>query len=344
INASFGKGDLNFFGANFGKGDADFYAANFGEGDVNFYGANFEEGNVDFFDANFEEGNVDFDNANLGKGNLDFRFASFGHSKISFVNCACDGMAQFTDLEELEDCTQFSFEGCSFAKLFTFSYDGRMGGPLDLRRTSLSHDVVVNDVKCDFGMERRPSWKAILHAYWTGMPHGAEPYSPWLNRAEDEEDSQRFRKLKELAVANRNHAKALEFHAQEIRAQRGHGTKWWQDLAQFVYWGLSDYGRSVLRPMAALIAAWLSFAAIYFAITKNAAASFGTALTYSGSHMLSFIPTGRTARSQGEAILFGDGENVFVPDWVLGIGAVESVLSVVLLFLFGLGLRNMFRV
>ncbi|MEL6738303.1 MAG: hypothetical protein AAFO28_05215, partial [Pseudomonadota bacterium] len=240
----------------------------------------------------------------------------------------------FKNLRNVEKCAQFSFEGCSFEKLFTFSHVGKMGGPLDLRRTSLKHDVVVADICCDYKYRR-----SVL---------------PWLTTAEHPEDSQRFRKLKELAVANRNHAKALEFHALEIQTARGNGTTWWQDGLQFFYWLLSDYGRSVVRPLIGIAVTVLAFAALFWDLRKDGRSvppefeaqwcdiqpGLLTALTYSFSNMLAFIPTGRTAKQQGEDFLFGKT----VPDEIILLAGTQTVLAVILLFLLGLGLRNTFRV
>ncbi|MEP6267360.1 MAG: hypothetical protein ABJ139_08500 [Paracoccaceae bacterium] len=252
---------------------------------------------------------------------------------------AFDGTARFTGLRQLEDCTQFSFEGCSFAKLFTFSHDGAMGCPLDLRRTSLSHDVVVNDIHCNFELEPKSKWARVA-------------------KAANKEDSQRFRKLKELAVANRNHAKALEFHAQEIQTSRGYAKGWWgnagRNLAQFLYWIASKYGQSVRRPLGWLAILGFVSGQMFWILRKppsqfsetvrerigEATPEFSTALTYSLSNMFAFIPTGGKARAQAEDLLFGGA----VTDGVIFLNAVQSVLAVMLLFLLGLALRNMFRI
>ncbi len=201
-----------------------------------------------------------------------------------------------------------------------------MGCPLDLRRTCLKHDVVVHDINCEFRVER-------IRNVVFGAP-----------LADDPEDSQRFRKLKELAIANRNHAKALEFHVQEIRSKRGHETNWLQDIAQFVFWALGDYGRSWLRPALWIVTSWFTFAALFWAFATKETATFSAGLALSGSNLLAFVPTGRTARAQGEQLLFGSREADLVPGWALGLSAAESILAVILLFLLGLGLRNMFRV
>lgn len=335
IDATFGEGSIRFDGATFGEGDVNFINATFGEGNVSFDYATFGKGDVSFYSATFGEGNVSFEDATLGKGNVNFQYSSFEVGKVSLANCAFDGTARFTGLRKVDECELFSFEGCSFEKLFTFSHEGKMGCPVDLRRTKLAHTLVVADIQCDYMLERISA-------------------GPWFKIAADREDSQRFRRLKELAVANRNHAKALEFHAREIQTARGHDTTFLQDLGQFLYWATSDYGRSVKRPLGWLVTVCILWAGILWDLRQPVTSfpsvvrerigevtpDFWTALIYSASNMLSFIPTGRTARTQGEVLLFGG----FVPEYIIALNGVQTVLSVILLFLFSLGLRNMFRV
>lgn len=321
--ATFGDGDVRFEDVTFGDGDVSFVGATFGYGNISFRGATFGDRGVSFALAIFGDGDVNFDNAILNKGGVNFSHASFGRGAIWMRNLSFAGVARFDSLEKLEHCNGFSFEGCSFDKLFTFSHKGRMGCPLDLRRTKLTHGVVLHDVHCDY----------VKQSDWL-----------WRNKAADPQDSQRFRRLKELALSEANHAKALEFNAQELRSQRRHETGWLQDFLQFFYMLLSDYGRSVARPLVALGVATGLFAALYAQLSTNSKTPSFTdalpaALTYSGGNMFAFVPIGRSALEQSRADLFGD----MVPYELLWIAGSQSVLSVILLFLLGLGLRNMFR-
>ncbi|MEO1731047.1 MAG: pentapeptide repeat-containing protein, partial [Pseudomonadota bacterium] len=369
--AIFGKGDVRFDHANFGEGYVDFRRAIFGEGNVSFNRATFGEGYVSFEKATFGEGDVWFHNTVLGKekGDVDFSWASFGRGAVSFGNLAFAGTARFTELENVEQCTRFSFEGCSFDKLFTFSHEGRIGCPLDLRRTKLAHTLVVHDIHCDYAKTPQPDWTARLSNCLFARPLWPHPFDKqkkkhlpyskpsweWRKTATYREDSQRFRRLKELAASSHNHAKTLEFNAQEKRSRRGNEEMWLGEATlDLLYATLSNYGRSVLRPLIALGALWGLFSALFwwarvpfteftdksFALVEGQTRSGLTAFNYAASNLLSFIPTGRTARTQGEDLLFGG----IVPDWIVFVGGVQSLLSVILLFLLGLALRNMFRV
>lgn len=338
-----GRGKVSFANTHFRGGKADFSFVDFGEGEVDFSGAEFGDHGVEFFMARF------------GPGRLDFSKARFGAGSASFRCCHFQGPSFFNDLKKVERCEDFRFDGSRFEQLLEFSHQGQLRSPVDFRQTIFGSQVSVDGIDCGFRRVKLPSLPKIS-VFYEGVlfPSLSIDWLSFLDeslipimdfrKAADPQDTERFRRLKELALNSRNYQKALSFHALEIESKRGSGTSIPQDFAQIFYWLFGNYGQSIFRPLLGLVFTWLAFAATYLAATPNSAASFGTALTYSGSHMLSFIPTGRTARSQGEAILFGDGENVHVPDWVLGIGASESVLSVILLFLLGLGLRNMFRV
>ena len=230
-----------------------------------------------------------------------------------------------------------------------------MGCPPDLRRTKLTHGVVLHEVKCDYQRAPDPSGTAQLSNSLFAFPHGSfgrsmetgiivpldPPAWPWRKRALDPEDSQRFRRLKELALSENNRAKALEFNAQELRSQRGHETGWLQDFLEFFYMLLSDYGRSVVRPLVAvgIVTGLLGALYAWLSTRLSFGAALPAALTYSGGNMFAFVPIGRAALDQSRVELFGEK----VPYELLWIAGSQSVLSVILLFLLGLGLRNMFR-
>lgn len=342
-SADFGDGFLVFTNASFGEGNVSFANAKFGEGNIIFDDVTFGDGDLSFDEVDFGTGDLRFDNAKLGKGDVTFEHASFGPGSVSLRNMAFQGIARFDYLKELEYCIQFSFEGCSFDKLLTFSHWGRMGCPLDLRRTKLTHGVILNDLKCDYVRAPASDWTARLSARFFKWPRGETPAWPLLKRAADPQDSQRFRRLKELAQNENNRAKALEFNAQELRSQRGHESHPLQDVLQFFYMLLSDYGRSVVRPLGALVVVTLLFGTLYARLATNPALTSAktawAAVTYSAGNMFAFVPISHAALEKSRTDLFCK----LVPYDVMWLAGSQSVLSVILLFLLGLGLRNMFR-
>ncbi len=341
----FGKGRVHFLNCRFGSGGVVFDTTVFGDGDVNFESCLFDQALVTFENAKFGDGHHKFTDARFKDSAVNFSGANFMGGKIEFKHCQFGEKAMFQSLYGLETMERFSFEGASFEKLFTFSHAGEMGCPLDLRRTSIKHDVVVHDIRCTYEKVGRTSWQTYASRFLFGWPRGDQPTWPWHAKASNGDDSQCFRKLKELAVKNRNHAKALEFHIREIQSARGNGTTRLQDLGQFLYWLSCDYGRSVKRPLGWLVALATGFAGIFAAIRRGGETlsfweSLGPGLTYSISNMLAFIPTGRSAMAQSQDALFGNT----VPYEVFALSGFQTVLAVILLFLLGLGLRNMYRV
>ena len=186
------------------------------------------------------------------------------------------------------------------------------------------------------------------------LPPKPKPKWSWYKIADEREDSQRFRRLKELAVSNRNHTKALEFHALELQAARGHDVTGFTAWLHRLYALTSDYGRSVVRPAVGLAVCWGVFAALFWDLREpfiglpetvatrvgDTTPSIWAAMSYSASNMFAFIPTGGAARQQAVDLLFRG----FLPWDVIFLSGVQTLLSGVLLFLLGLGLRNMFRV
>lgn len=88
--------------------------------------------------------------------------------------------------------------------------------------------------------------------------------------ARDPDAAAKFRKLKKMAMEAEDHDREMEFHAQEIRCRRfwedypswnGRGvTRFWLG---WIYGGLSDFGRSIVRPLAALGVQAVLFAGLY---------------------------------------------------------------------------------
>lgn len=317
----FPDGDTSFSGCQFMNGSASFLRAKFGKGNFYFIGVTLDNCPLTFAGSRWSAGEKYFFGSKFNNAVV-FDNCEFGAGGIHFNRCHFCGESRFANLQNLEDCELFSFEGSIFQNTLEISTYGRCGSPIDLRRTAIERSPVLNEVSCKFRAD-------------------ATSIFDWPPIANDPQDSQRFRRMKEIASSNRNHAKAIEFHVEEIRSKRGWETNSLQDAMQFFFWLLSDYGRSILRPFSWLILMWCYGGYLFWSVRiPSSEQNILTALTYSASNMLSFVPTGRTAKTQGEDILFG----AIVPDSILMLSGVQSIISVVLLFLLGLGLRNLFRV
>lgn len=330
IGAHFGVGNIVFNGAQFGTGDVLFYQTQFGDGGVYFIGAEFGIGNVSFAGVVFGDGEAIFRHAKFAKGNVNFRGAQFGLGDVSFhrsrfgegtyifENVVFNGQADFSELENTNQVTEFTFQHSSFNRSLEISSNQSFGCIVDLTRTKTTHQVSLDGLKVT--LKR----------------------AGWLNKAADPKDIERARRLKELAENNKDHKAALDFHVLEMQAARWHQTKFWPGIVfEFLFWLLGDYGRSEIRPILWMIGALFGFGLLYWHKATEFTATFWNSLIFSAGQMFSLIPSSRDARSDGAKALFGDGA---MPEFVYALTFTQSLFSIILLFLLGLALRNRFRV
>ena len=172
--------------------------------------------------------------------------------------------------------------------------------------------------------------------------------------AADGEDVAKFRKLKSMALAANDHEKDGEFFAGEMLAKRGVETTSFTGLLfNTLYWKLSDFGQSFVRPLLWLGVSFLSFAAaclylirdtltwtdrLWFAADysfRNMLPLFGTLYRFAPApqnHVSWYQNTYDRLRDAGVDI-----------DRLISLGIAQSLIGTVLLFLFLLALRNKFR-
>jgi hypothetical protein len=127
----------------------------------------------------------------------------------------------------------------------------------------------------------------------------------------------------------KKHEDELDFFARELQSRRVLLGPW-KGVPIGVYGLLSDYGRSYLRPLVALV--------IVAAIGTGAfwlfdARTFGEALGLGAANTLNVFGFRRDFGLAVETPLA----------WLEVLAAVQGVLGTILLFLVGLGLRNRFR-
>ncbi|WP_370245972.1 hypothetical protein [Marisediminitalea sp.] len=351
--ASFGNGDVSFGEASFGNEDVSFTGASFGNGNVSFGGASFGNGDVSFIIASFGDGDVSFDGASFGDGNVSFDRASFGDGEVSFDEAIFDdGIVSFKNAilgngsfsMETVRCQSLDFEwtrpsdiSVSPAQLLDrFSLrKATIDGPLtlnnlnfncipDLRSTKLSHHVDMDGLTVNVSL-KRGNW-----------------YQLWYKHVDDESAKAKLRRIKEIAEQFKHHQEALYFNALENLATRWvHERSIFKNILDIAYAKFSNYGLSVLRPFTALITTWICFASIYSGMANKFTLSFA-----SFSHMLGlamvnsmpFIPLGKNLQKE----VFETYELTLIDSLFL-VMTCQSVMSLFLIFLIGLGLRNQFR-
>jgi len=352
----FQKGDVDFSGAAFGDGNVSFARATFGDGIVSFTRVNFDRGNVDFSRAAFKKGDIDFSGAVFGKGNVSFRRANFGKGKVSFsgatfgegnvyllgVNMKMTSMSA-PDMEVAGNLyVKSSFpQNVDFRRL-------RVDGTADFSGSEFAEIPDFRDAKLD-----RPPEVAGMKV----PPPAMNGERFWHFKTCDDKDAVgKYRKLKAMAIAANDHEKDGEFFSYEMMAKRGiETTGFWGLLFNSVYWMLSDFGQSYLRPMVGLAISFLGFAATYFWIIGNgltdmrekigfvAELSARTFLPLVNS-LFRFTPVPGNGHESSFQKTFHEiahaGVNIELLTWL---GVAQQFLGIILLFLLLLALRNKFR-
>ena len=142
-----------------------------------------------------------------------------------------------------------------------------------------------------------------------------------------------MRFLKVIAEDNKDHQRALEYKIKEMPASRWHKNGTWEIvLLEFPYWLFSNYGRSTVRPIIWLIV-FSALLAGYYAKFPWTWEAWARPLECARKNVLPILGSNRQVLNDcavefKQAALFTEA---------------HSVMSVVLLFLLGLALRNRFR-
>ena len=177
----------------------------------------------------------------------------------------------------------------------------------------------------------------------------------------------RWRALKRLAVAAHDHNRELLFWKGEVLARRWSVDKPWHALFYFglFYGWLSDFGRSVVRPLIGWALGWLVFAWHYLSqqlgdgwLCEEPGKTLTAALGLSLRNALVLPGSGSATRlDQIYACLYGIHGGAamtpaplparfqpVIPDAIAFAGVLQNLWSAVMLFLLFLALRNHFRI
>lgn len=320
VSAEFGKGTISFIEAQFGDGNVNFFRAKFGPGFVTFERANFGDGNVRYSEAEFGNGGVSFCGARFGEGEVNFIDAKFGYGDLLFNNMFCKG--RFTMENISSEINSLSFRGATFTN--TFSLSGlKVKSTIDLVNTKLTNQLSLHGLECRLKRTRNRFG---------------------VKKAIDPADAERANRVKELAEANKHHALALRFHADEMRAKRWQpGTGIFSSILDLVFDLLCNYGQSVFRPAMLWVFSIFAFVLPYAALAKECLTSVSQAsklLIFSLSNSLPFLTSAGAARTEGLDKLFDEDITYSA---VFPLMMAQGVVTVILMFLIGLGLRNRFR-
>jgi len=312
-------GDASFDGATFGyamfdratfSGVAEFSHAIF-PGDASFDGATFS-GDASFDWATF--GYAMFDGATFS-GVAEFGGATFGYA--SFEGATFSGYAMF-------DRATFSGEppfGSTIHRHLIFDL-GRITSFVNAEmrgETSFAGTVFEKEPPRFFG--------AKLHqgTIWRGIRW---PLPKNKNEAGRFIDAYACLKLEMDRL--KKHGDELEFFAREMQSRRVYLGAW-RGFPFTLYWLLSNYGRSYVRPLVAIFVVSAIGAGVF---RHFDARTCEEALGLSAASTLNVFGFRRDFHLSIDTPL----------NWLKVFAAFQTILGTILLFLIGLGIRNKFRI
>ncbi len=199
----------------------------------------------------------------------DFSEAHFAR-ETSMTNANFSGDARFTQAHFAGPAV---FAGTQFSKDATFNSvstqaafvlaEARFRNPPSFSEAGFQDDPDLEDITVSEPLRRWRQWKSADYA---------DP-RPWflfaMKVAQTPQAAARYRRLRRLALDARDHARAHEFFAQEMRCRRfwhdkpfGRGFKaFWLGL---LYSGVSNFGRSISRPLLLWLISVFGFGLAYF--------------------------------------------------------------------------------
>jgi uncharacterized protein YjbI with pentapeptide repeats len=259
------------------KVDPDFTSVSF-EGNSSFNGAIFSNGpasfcNVTFKDIAYFRGSS-FEGWALFKGSTFLREADFSGatfaSHASFAGTKFQGVARFTRPASYSERVRFlgpaDFSEASFAGAAYFE---------DVDFCALAtFDSLDSTAIFSLASSRFKVVPSLFGATFRALrfDNVQTPRNNPFGWTQDKDAPARFRELRRRAIESKDPERELEFFAQEIRTSRFHAERLpafiprlWEGRFYFgwVYGALSDYGRSIWRPVLSWLALLLLCATIY---------------------------------------------------------------------------------
>jgi len=329
---------------------------------------------VDFAHAEFGT-SVSFEHASFG-GEAHFSHVPFAGPAVFRYSILAD-MGSFNNARFLEDADfrdtlftrRVSFRDVIFKKVARFDQS-------TFQNTAWFRDCEFKSEALFRGIRGRGAF-ALYGAAFFRVPDFTEAHfdeAPLLDTPELVRDDPsalegkgqgvpaRWRALRRLAIQGHDHERELEFLKGEIISRRGFQDK----RTHFRYWAgrvyeiVSDFGRSIRLPFFYLIASFLVFAVTYLVLSwaselrafddavacvDGSGDRLSSALAWSINNAVPFAGAEFSPRTEHlYKCLYGAASDTIVPHLVAAVGVVQFFISSIFIFLFGLGVRNRFRI
>jgi uncharacterized protein YjbI with pentapeptide repeats len=353
------------------KRPADFRSSTF-SGDVNFGGTRFENqadfssaifsGEAKFERVQFQAGSADFKSARFSKG-VDFQYATF--SNANFRSTTFSGPANFNSTT-FHGIGRATFNSAVFSDGADFGSANFLLGGVDFGSADFSKTASFNAAKFNMATFEAATFSSLIQfinaefngstifasARFEAQPpdfrgatmHEATEWhdvtwpKPPKNDADAQQQVYAYERLKQEMERLKKHEDEQNFFRRELRARRRLlRTSPGEWLLNFLYQLFSDYGKSFRRPLFWLLAIFAAGTA-FFALSPvycGTPMPFELAARLSFANIFLFLPDKRE--------IMMDHRIADCLSNTMLVSAAQSLLSVVLLFLLGLALRNRFR-
>jgi hypothetical protein len=259
--------------------------------------------------------------ANFGGINFDCREATF-------ENCIFEGGATFNESNFYEAC----FMNTKFEKSASF------------------FESIFKRVPNFYGAQFKE------YPHFDGFKILNYPNESYISKLEI---TSRWRSLRQLAAKSNDHEAELNFFAGELKSRQEPVMRGFA----FCYGLFSDFGRAIFRPLAWLLLT--AFLAFNFYIAKHSPLVFEKGIVFTkltckegdkqndprtAALLLSLekalpLISGKDEKAKQNMLCLYGGEKdaPYIPDSVSLVGTVQTLVSLIFLFLAGLGIRNRFR-
>jgi hypothetical protein len=294
------------------SGDANFQEATFG-GDANFQSATFDS--KVFFNATFS-GVALFPGATFnGDANFSgtfvravlFKEATF-NSEADFQSAIFGSISSFDDVRLNAEA---DFKYAKFKEAVTFAGS--------IFRKSASFDGIDSAAAFSLANATFKQVPGFISASFKGtlrLDNVKTPNYPQLGYTSDKDATARFRELRRQAAEAQDRERELEFFAQELRTGRFHAKglpSWVPKVWDWRFWfglgfgGLSDFGRSLWRPLLSWLALTVLCAVFFLGEhddMRKARAALAPADLF--STLTAYVVTTRDALANPPACRVGD--------------------------------------
>lgn len=247
-------------------------------------------------------------------------------SKLIFTQSTFESGFTFSDctFEDDVDCTNITsndkivFKNCTFRK--NIILDGSKINS-SLQFSNCTFELLPSLVGCSIVGDLEIDIKSIIN-----LPARQEEISKWV-------------KLKYEMNRLHRHREETDFFIKELKC-RALSAKWKEKILIMLYGTISDFGRSALLPLGALIYFFILFTALYEFTFFDTNGSLEYSSYLSSKAAFPFIPKDAALSPHFEELNFGPTKEFSIRM----IQGVQFIISATLLFLIGLGIRNRLRI